>query len=219
MTKKIFILIILALTLIGCTKENQSLKEVKVEKETNDYIDPYIDNNPIILGLYQNNNNSRKLLTNFKSPLTIYTDIISLEVYYTNEESFIGNQKELWTKYKNNYKDIEKYKIGYNIKFETTKEKIDKNILSPKDVESIFNYIQIYLYDDINQEVSYYSHITESEVTDKTILSSIKLTASIYINEIISPITITAFTYDEDDFDEKNNYRGKSSYKVIINKE
>ena len=60
MIKKIFILIILSVTLIGCTKEEKSLneiKEVKVKKETNDYIEPYIDDNPIIIGLYQNNGN------------------------------------------------------------------------------------------------------------------------------------------------------------------
>lgn len=219
MTKKIFILIIIVASLTGCTKkENKPTKEVEVEKETSDYVDPYIDDNPITLSLYQNNNNTRTKLSIYESPLTIYKDIISLEVYYTTEESFTGNQKELWTKFKNNYQNIEKYKIGYNIEFETTKEKISRNILSPKDTESIFNYIQIYLYDDINQESSYYSHITQEEITDKTLLTSIKLTASTYINDIISPIIITAFTYDTDDFDKYNNYKGKSSYKVTINR-
>lgn len=219
MTKKIFVLIIFIGVLTGCTiKEDEPIKEVKVEKQSDDYVDPYIDNNPIILGMYQNNNNQRTLLSTYESPLTIYKDIISLETYYTKDKTFTGNQKELWNQYLSNYESVSAYKIGYKIEFATAKETFSKNILSPKDTESIFNYIQIYLYDDINQESSYYSHITEEEVTEKTIFTSIKLTASTYIDDITSPIIVTAFTYDSDDFDESNNYRGRSSYKVTINR-
>ena len=86
MIKKIFILIIIVGLLTGCTKkEDKPTKEVEVEKETSDYIDPYIDDNPITLSLYQNNNNTRTKLSIYESPLTIYKDIISLEVYYTTE--------------------------------------------------------------------------------------------------------------------------------------
>ena len=34
---------------------------------------------------------------------------------------------------------------------------------------------------------------------------------------ISSPITLTVFTYDEDDFDKDNNYIGKSKYTITIN--
>ena len=75
----------------------------------------------------------------------------------------------------------------------------------------------IYLYDDIHQEDgAWYSHVTEEEFNENTILTSIKLTGSTLTNDINSDITLTVFTYDEDDFDESNNYRGISKDTIII---
>ena len=37
-----------------------------------------------------------------------------------------------------------------------------------------------------------------------------------YIDEITSDISLTAFTYDDDDFDENGEYRGISKQTVII---
>lgn len=34
----------------------------------------------------------------------------------------------------------------------------------------------------------------------------------------VESITLTAFTYDEDDFDKENNYRGNSKYTINIKK-
>ena len=77
--------------------------------------------------------------------------------------------------------------------------------------------MQIYLYDDVNQkDGAWYSHITEEEYNDNSILTSIKLTGSTFTNEITSDIILTVFTYDEDDFDENNQYRGISKDKITI---
>lgn len=218
MIKKILLLgIILIEVLTGCTtKEEKVKKEINVEKQPEDFVDPYVDDNPIELGLYQNQNNTRTLVTTYESNFSENQDIISLEVYYTKEETFTGKQKDLWQQYYQNYQDIDNYKIGYHIAFETTTEVISQNILTPDDTGNIFHYIQLYLYDDINQGEGFYSHITQSEMTDETILTSIKLTTSSDINNITSPITLTAFTYDSDDFNELEEYRGSSSYQVII---
>lgn len=221
--KKIIFSVIFLLLLTSCTNiEKQEVtkkKEVIQENKEKDYVDPYLDDNPIIVGLYQNQKGNKFLITSLNSPLTQYKDIASFEVYYTNENTMSGNQKTLWNNYYQTYQDIDNYKIGYHINFETTSTKIDKTILSPTDIESFFDYIQIYLYDDINQNSSWYSHITNEEITEKTKLTSIKLTASTKIDEIISPITLTVFTYDFDDFDEFNHYRGNSKYQITINRE
>lgn len=223
MIKRIILSIVLILFLTSCAniekKEVTKKKEVVQEKEEKDYVDPYLDDNPITVGLYQNQKGIKNLITNFNSPLTQYKDIASFEVYYTNENTMSGNQKTLWNNYYQTYQNIDTYKIGYHINFEATSTKIDKTILSPTDVESFFDYIQIYLYDDINQNSSWYSHITNEEITEKTKLTSIKLTASTKIDEITSPITLTVFTYDNDDFDEFNHYRGNSKYQITINRE
>ena len=50
---------------------------------------------------------------------------------------------------------------------------------------------------------------------DNTILSSVKIFATYDIDDV-DYITLTAFTYDDDDFDKDNNYRGKSKYTIDI---
>lgn len=213
------LIIVFILTSCSFSANDEQMKTKKIQEPTvDDYVDPYIDENPISLGLYLNEFGNKSLITTYDSPLTQYTDIVSLEVYYTNEKSFSGNQKELWNTCYQNYQEIDTYKIGYHIHFETTSEIIDKTILNPIDTESFFNYIQIYLYDDINQDNGWYDHITQEEVTENTLLTSIKLTASTQISEITSPITLTTFTYDSDDLDKNNNYLGNSKYQITINR-
>ena len=50
-------------------------------------------------------------------------------------------------------------------------------------------------------------------------MTSIKLMATEKGNQEIKNVLVTAFTYDEDDFDSKNNYRGVSKYTLNIKKE
>lgn len=218
---KRFLLLLVVLLVTGCSfmnKDNNSKTKKVQEKSVPDYVDPYVDSNPIVLGLYWNQAGTRTLMTSYDSSCTQYRDIVSFEVYYTNESTLTGNQKELWNQFYQTYQEIDDYKIGYFISFSVGNEKYEKLILSPSDVESFFDYVQVYLYDDIHQESNWYSHVSEEEVTDQTLFTSIKLTASTKIDEITSPITLVAFAYDSDDFDEDGNYRGKSSYQVIINK-
>ena len=69
----------------------------------------------------------------------------------------------------------------------------------------------------MHQEIgSWYSHVTSDEYSDKTILSSIKLTASSDWEMIKSPIKLTAFSYDSDDDFKDGKYRGNSSYTITI---
>ena len=217
--KKIIFIIIALFLITGCNlketkatkKMQKNIEQKKEEKET------YHDDNPIKLGLYLYTNNNRVLLSEYTTEWTLNKDLCSLEVYYTNEQNLPKyKQKDLWNNYYNNYQNIDNYKIGYNIVFSTQNKEINKNILSPKDTNEVYDYIQIYLYDDINQTSSWYDHINEEEFNTKTILSSIKLTGSTKTNEIISNITLTAFTYDDNDFDNNNNYRGISKFTTTI---
>ena len=79
----------------------------------------------------------------------------------------------------------------------------------------MFLYIEIilknYLYDDINQvQGEWYSHLLQSEVTDKTRMTSIKFTAGQDIDKVGDTIKLTAFVYNSDgDFDASGNYKGK----------
>lgn len=223
--KKIIIILITLLIITGCHNkkiETNSINITKKETETTskEKKETYIDNNPIKLGiyLYTNSYTNRKLLTEYSTDWIEGTDLCSLEIYYTTEEFIPGtNQKNIWNTYYSNYQNIDNFHIGYHIEFNTKDNQINKNILSPQDTEEIFDYIQLYLYDDVNQEDdAWYSHVTNEQYNENTILTSIKLTGSSKTNEITSDIILTAFTYDNDDFDENNNYRGNSKTTITI---
>lgn len=223
MIKNLFFYFFIICFLSGCSvlEENgsKSKKEIVQEKMVQDYVDPYIDDNPIELGLYVYQNKVRTLKNSYDGDFIKGQDIVSFEVYYTKDEILTGNQKSLWNQYYKNYQDIDSYKIGYYISFQVGEETYEKLILRPSDTGSIFDYVQIYLYDDIHQESGWYDHVDEVEMKDETILTSIKLTSSTNIDKITSPITLMAFTYDgEDDFDVDNRYRGNSFAEVIVNR-
>lgn len=219
-SKKILIGIVI-IFLVGCSiKEEDNFKEEMVKDNViKNYVEPYVDDNPIILGGYLSNGNNKTLVSSYDSNLSLYQDIVSFEIYYTKEESLSGSQKNLWNTYYQTYENIDNYKIGYCLSFQVGEETISKLILKPSDGDGIFDYIQVYLYDDINQDGGFYDHVTDEEVTVETIFSSIKLTASTKIDEIVGPIKLVIFTYDsENDFDENGMYRGNSSYEININR-
>lgn len=211
--KKILIIISLLL-LTACSNQSNSPKNIDLDKQLDISINTYQDNNPITIGLYEDEH----LIKDYHVKLTNMKDITVFNIYYTNQDPLENNYiKYNWNKYYKNYENIDKYKIGFIISFEAEGKLYKEQILTP-DCEYIFApYLYIYLYDDINQpNGSWYSHLLPEEVTDKTIFSSIKLFMANKATDISSPITLTVFTYDEDDFDSSNNYIGKSKYTTTI---
>lgn len=212
--KKVLIFMILFLIVSGCSKDETLVKEETIEEKTEAKEDVYIDDNPIVIGIYEND---IKLVKEYKTSKTNDTDLI-FSVFYTNED-YLDNktQKYNWNKYFNQYTNINKYKIGYSISFYVGNEKVQKTILEP-DTFAFNPYFYIYLYDDINQpDGTFYSHLETSDVNENTIFSSIKLYL-VEVDKITSPIVLTAFTYDGiDDFDDSNVYRGNSKYSITIN--
>jgi len=207
--KKILILIILLL-ITGCNKN----EEIIIEEEKEEVVEEkYVDDNPITIGIYENDIN---LIKDYKLNKVSNNEVI-FSFYYTNIENLESrNQKENWYKYFNKYENINDYKIGFNFSFYVGEEKIEKTILKP-DTYAFNPYFYIYIYDDINQpDNTFYSHLEETDINENTIFSAIK----IFLVEpelITSKITFTVFTYNDlDDFDEYNNYRGNSKYTVDI---
>lgn len=211
--KKILIIISLLL-LTACSNQSSSPKNIDLDKQLDISINTYQDNNPITIGLYEDEH----LIKDYHVKLTNMKDITVFNIYYTNQDPLENNYiKYNFNKYYKNYENIDKYKIGFIISFEAEGKLYKEQILTP-DCEYIFApYLYIYLYDDINQpNGSWYSHLLPEEVNDKTIFSSIKLFMANKATDISSPITLTVFTYDEDDFDNSNNYIGKSKYTTTI---
>ena len=220
--RKILLSIVFLLVLCGCgVNNNKTVKEKSDDnKEKREVVttvvqDTYVDNNPIKQALYID----KIKQVNYDSPMTIYKDIVSLECYFTDDDKLInGNMKEVFNNYYSKYQNILEYRIGYHIKFTTTDGEVDKYIYNPSDVESFFNYIQVYLYDDIHQNSSWYSHVTKEEYNSNTMLTSIKLTASTDIDKVIGDVKVSSFTYIKEDIDSKGSYKGKNEYTVIIRK-
>jgi len=201
-------------------EKDNPIKMDNIKPNLSEEKNEYKDENPIQIGLYKyyGYNKNRELITEFSNFWNYYNDISSFEVFFTKENSITGkNFQDTFKEYYEKYTNIENYKIGYKVSFITNNEEINKIILSPKDTEEFFEYLEIYLYDDYHRQKGvWYSHTTEEEYNENTLLTSIKLTTGKLINEIISDITVTAFTYDYDDFDENDNYRGISKYTIVV---
>ena len=210
--KKI-VLLFIVLCLLGCSKEETPKSITVIDEPVIEEV-KYVDNNPIIVGIYEND---YRLVKDYYTSNTYGKDLF-FTTYYTNDETIYGgSRKYKWYDYYNKYDDISDYKIGYNISFYVGDEFISKNITEITD-EYVFNpYFYVYLYDDIHQvDGAWYSHITRDKVNDDTLFTSIKLYL-VDSDKITSPITLTAFTYDSDDFDSDGNYRGISKYSININ--
>jgi len=177
-----------------------------------------LNDNPITIGIYKN----RKLITTFKNTWVLNQDLGVFSAFATNVASVgTSNFQSTWNSYWQKYSNIADYKIGYYISFNLTSgEKIEQTILSPSDTAIIYDYMQIYLYDDVHQTPGvWYSHVTNEAYNSNTILSSIKLTGGTKTGEIVAPITLSAFTYNgREDFNNDGKYIGKSIYTIALTK-
>lgn len=177
----------------------------------------YIDDNPIKLGIY---NSKRFLVTECVNKWIYHKDILEYNIFYTQEETIDTTRVPIcFDKYASMYEeDISMYRTGFNVKFSIGNTEIDKTVLSPKDVESFFEYLEIYLYDGYHRKPGeWYSHTTEEDFNENTLFTGIKLTSGVKIKEITSDIILTVFSYDsEDDFGKNGNYRGNSFYTITV---
>lgn len=199
--------------------DKNNIKDVTNE-EKNDTVKE--DDNPITVGLYTQGSGGKILTPEYKSNWNRDEIIGMFYVLYTNKEKVSSNYTTAWNEYYKSYNNIDKYKIGYNIKYTLKSgDIIDKQILKPDDVPSLFSNLQLYLYDDVTPMPGRrYYHMTQPEVTDKTIYTSIKIVAYKETVNVVSNIELTVFTYDsEDDFDKvTGKYIGKSLYKTTISR-
>ena len=223
--KKIILILTILLILTGCNTKptnNETTNNSEIQNnETNNNIEEqqqkniYIDDNPIKVALYENNN----IVKSYSTTLSNFKDIAVFDIYYTNiDKASESTTKNNYLKYYNEYENINDYKTGFYFTFEADGKKIEHLALDPNSQHAMTPYLYIYLYDDVNQEPNtYYSHLEPKDIKDNTIYSSIKLFLAQEGSKITSPITMTVFTYnDESDFDESNKYRGNSSYTITI---
>lgn len=211
-------LICLILSLCGCNQKEDFNKTVS---NNNEVVIPekvqYEDRNPIKISIYADND--LKVSDTLSYNWVLKKDIIVLNIFLTEEEKVTGSYyKEIWNKYTSEEYENLNYKLGWEISFEVNDEKIHKTILKPSDFENFYNYLKIYLYDGVHHEYGqWYSHLLDNEITDNTLITSMKLTCGSEYKNITSDIYVKAFTYlSNDDFDDNGYYRGRSFDEVTI---
>ena len=175
------------------------------------------------MSLYKNRKDEklrRKYDSTFQARWVAGTDITSFECIASDADEIPNNDRyfqDLWKDEWNKFENCDQCKIGYRVQFQTVDgQKFDKMILKPGDEKDYFDYIENYLYDDIHQvKGQWYSHLEPEQISDNMILSSMKFTAGKKIDQVMSPITVSAYIYYSDlDFDARGNYIGAVSYTV-----
>ncbi|MBE7056599.1 MAG: hypothetical protein E7388_04070 [Ruminococcaceae bacterium] len=182
---------------------------------------PMTPDMPASIGLYYKDRDDRVRRLVDDSFVSFWQEQQDIECF----EVFLTREKEVpWGTYQNVWRQFYSYdscKIGYYLKvlFTDNTEKTIK-ILKPEDTKSLWEYLEIYIYDDVNQTPGqWYSHLEEDDYTKETICSSIKLTPGAKIDQI-SSMELAAFTYkDMSYFTEEGDFLGHISTVIkVLNK-
>lgn len=219
MKKKICLLLFILL-LCGCSKENKKVLLKEENKEEVPIIEEYKDLNDTPISFYQLKGNTLTKISNLSGSYNALDDIGVFQIYPSKEEvitlnsSFASSFYEEYIKYKEKLN----IKIGFSIDFLLdTGEEVSYLILTPQNTMDHWEYLMGYLYDDyINQGKGFYSHIEESEYSDTTLFTALKLQCGAYVDKITSLIHLTVFTYDSEDDFLDGKYRGNSSSTITI---
>ena len=185
--------------------------------------EPYIPEiSPNIVGIYipaDNGTKARKHITAFKSTRTAKKDIDCFEILATQVALAEGKSfASIWSTAWNSHEATENAKIGFHISFTLTSgETVSKQLLKPSDSASFYDYLEIYMYDDVHVAPGvWYTHLEDKDMKAETVITSIKLTSGSKIAQV-GDISLTSFIYNGDDcFDAEGNYIGLVSETIII---
>lgn len=179
---------------------------------------------PDVIGIYTRGS-SRTLIEDFEGKWKRGKDIYIFDVYATQKELLERNShKALFEDYWFAFPKADDYKIGYCVKFTLDTGVTHKLMIRlpkdcPKDPSAFFYpYVEIYVYDNINLRpgVKFY-HLEEKTTYPHTLMTSIKLTPGVKIDEV-TEIELTTFIYkDNNDFDVvTGDYIGDVSYTIPV---
>lgn len=161
---------------------------------------------------------ARTLVTEFAAKRTAKKDIDCFEILASHDARLEGNSfASIWNTAWDAHEGGQDSKIGFVIQFKLSDgNTFTKTILKPGDSKAFYDYLEVYLYDDIHQSGGWYSHLEDEDMTEQTIISSIKLTSGSKIAEV-GEIRLTAFIYTgEECFDADGMYIGDVSTTVVI---
>ena len=201
------------------TTEATAPPETTVPPETEPLYIPEIY--PDVVGIYipaDDGTKTRVRVTEFSSTRKAKKDIDCFEIFASTDETVTGKSfRAMWNAVWEPHEMRENAKIGFVIEFTCGDEQVRKTLLKPSDAAEFYDYLEIYMYDDINQTPGqWYTHLDDDDMKEETVISSIKLTSGSKIGEV-GDIILTAFIYNGDDcFNSKGEYIGTVLDSVVI---
>ena len=227
--KKYLSLLLLALLLWGCAQESaapavtaEPTTVTTAPMETTAATEPTVVTTqpplpqifPDQIGIYvpaEDGTRSREKIAGMVVDRKAKTDIDCFEVFASQLDRIEGNSfASMWQEAWQSHEATENAKIGFHIRFALADgTMVSKVILKPGDAKAFYDYLEVYLYDDVNQTPGVrYTHLEDDEIGENTVISSIKLTSGAKIDQV-GDINLTAFIYNgEACFDQDGNYIG-----------
>jgi len=136
-------------------------------------------------------------------------DIDCFEALASDSETLKGKNfyeicKEAWGTLPNPYT----MKIGYTLRYNLADgSEVRMTIQSPDDITHT-EYVECYLYDDVHNAGKFYTHLSESNMKENTLITSIKITCGDKIDQV-QDMHLGVFLYEtQDQFDAAGNYTG-----------
>lgn len=162
------------------------------------------------IGLYAPDDDGvRWRMSEFTSAWKRGKDIDCFEALVSDASTLTGKNfysicKECWAKLPDPYA----MKIGYTLRYTLADgQEISMTIRKPGDITHT-EYVECYLYDDVHQSGGFYTHLSDSNIKENTLITSIKITCGDKIDQV-QQMYLGAFLYDSDGmFDAAGNYSG-----------
>ena len=170
-----------------------------------------------------------RLVTEYRSTWSQYSDIAIFEAFNSDEDEFYYSDyytihEELW----NSVETDTVYRIGYELTLVIDGETRVYTILEPQDItdepdlfmgdadyDEVTGYMGVWVYCDIGQTGTYV-HVSQSEYTPNTLLTSIKLRPTPQ-SDAVSECRLKVFSYSSDEeFNSEGHYIGTHGYEIPI---
>lgn len=180
--------------------------------------------------LYVGSDGVMNVISEFNSSWTPDADIAIFEAINSKEDTiYYDDYFSLHQSYWDSVVSPVTYKIGYELSFDLNGEHKVYTILSPADIENnpdlfmgdavnddVYGHMGVWVYYDMHQSGTYF-HLTSADMTDETLMTSIKLRPTPLSNEI-SNLKLTAFSYSSnEEIGADGHYIGTHGYKIAVN--
>lgn len=196
--------------------------EAATEEETTIYNNDGTRPDVINFYIFHESTGTRDKLTEFYGPFIEGKDIRTFAAFTSSDTSVYGSRfADMWFPQWERFSNSAECKIGYKIHiYLKNGDVVEKNILSPSDVVFDYTqYVETWIYDDVHHAAGeWYSHLTENDMNEATVITSVKLTCGPKISDV-DYIVLDTFVYTgNEQFDDNGNYIGPIKASVTVSR-